>query len=297
MTLRHQTYRALRLTAKARPIRSFYRQLSHRNRLPIKSVADMPVDRVFNVRVERDARFTYIGGDSDVVGAALYWGNLARWEPETWREFIPLARNARGFLDIGAFTGGFTLVACAVNTDLRCVAFEPVPNVHSRLAENVAINGWSDRALTINAAVSDSIGTSRFFLPSKELPDTGYLETSLRSSGSQTGRWVTVATTTVNASLPPEFPVDLVKIDVEDSEGAVVRGLADMLADNTPAIVIELLASGGYAEVGDVLDEIGYDYFHLTAQGCVSVKHPSPVEGDPFMNYLCVPRRRRVGGG
>lgn len=290
MTAKHRAYEVVRSSARVRPIRTLYRTLAHRGRLPIKTFEGMPVDPVFKVRIDRETQFTYRGADSDNVASSLFWANLSRWEPETWREFIPRARRARGFLDIGSFTGSFTLVACAVNPTIKCIAFEPVPHVHQRLVENIAINGWERRARTVNAAVSDVTGPARFYLPSKEFPDTGFLEQSRRPPGDQQGNWVTVQATTVAAAVPADMPIDLVKIDAEDAEGLIVRAMADFLSHHTPTIIIELLATGGHREVTAVLDELGYDYFHLTSQGPVGVTTPLPMAGDPDMNYLCLPR-------
>jgi FkbM family methyltransferase len=249
----------------------------------------MPVDRVFEVWIAPNTRFAYRGSHSDVVARALYWEGLRKWERETWREFIPLAQSARGFLDIGAFTGAYSLAACAANPHLRCLAFEPVPSVHGRLVANIDLNGWSDRATAVNVAVSDQCGHARFFLPHRRFPDTGHLETSLRHADLERGSWVTVPTATLASMVPDGFPVDLLKIDVEDAEGPVIRGLLSLLTEHRPAIIIELLPTGGFRELPDALDAFGYSYFHLTRRGRIAVERPVPVDGDASMNYLCLP--------
>jgi FkbM family methyltransferase len=268
-----------------------FRELARRGIVPERLVWDMPLDPVFDVRVEGGQSFRYTGSKADVVARHLFWGELTRWESETWREFVPLARQARGFVDVGAFTGTYTLVACAVNPALRCVAYEPVPRVFDRLEANVALNGWGDRVQTVNAAVSTEVGTARFFLPGREFPDTGHLEISERAPREGDGGWVDVPTATLRATVPAELSIDLMKIDVEDAEGPVLRGMGDVVSDQRPTIVIELLCGGSHAEAIAVLDDVGYHYFHLTDRGRVPVANPVPAEGDPFMNYLCIPKQ------
>jgi hypothetical protein len=88
---------------------------------------------------------------------------------------------------------------------------------------------------------------------------------------------------------PGGAKVDLMKIDVEDAEGPVVASIANVLARDRPAVVIEMLASGSYEQAVDVLSALGYTFYHLTAEGMVAVDQPTPRVGDPHMNYLCLP--------
>jgi FkbM family methyltransferase len=48
-------------------------------------------------------------------------------------------------LDVGAYTGIFTLVGTLVNPNLKAHAFEIVPDVYDALRENCARNGILDR--------------------------------------------------------------------------------------------------------------------------------------------------------
>jgi FkbM family methyltransferase len=202
---------------------------------------------------------------------------------------IPLAAEAHCFVDIGSFTGAYTLVACAVNSHLRCLAFEPVPEVYERLCANISLNGWSHRATAINAAVSRASGTEMFWLPDRSFPDTGHLSSSARVDRERQGSWVPVPTTTLSAALPEGTKVDLMKIDVEDAEGPVVASIANVLARDRPAVVIEMLTSGSYEQAAEILSRLGYAFYHLTADGTIPVDRPTPRIGDPHMNYLCLP--------
>jgi FkbM family methyltransferase len=288
MPLKRVIRRAVNATAKVPVARRGYRYLCVNNRVPLKLCWPMDIDAVFTVPVD-GRKFKYGAAPKDVVAKHLYWGNLSRWESETWREFVPLARRARGFLDIGAFTGAYSLVAATANPSIDCIAFEPVPAVYERLQANVAVNRFEDRITTLNAAVSLEVGTGRFYLPSRDLPDTGHLDISVRSTDWQSGEWVDVRVTTVEAVLPDDFHVDLVKIDVEDAEGPVVRSMEGLIAKHRPTIVIELLADGSYGEVVEVLNRLGYGFLHLTHDGPKRVTTPTPLSGDPCMNFLCVP--------
>jgi FkbM family methyltransferase len=280
--------RVVASVAKALIVRRPLRWMVRRGLVPYGLVEWFPFSAELEIAVAGGA-FVYVAASDDPVARRLYWRGLKGWEPETWNAFLPLVARARGFVDVGSFTGVFTLVACASNPTVACVALEPVPRVFARLERNVAANRWTDRVTLVNAAASTTTGTSRFFVPIGPSPDTGHLEASARTPVAA-GEWVDVATTTLTAALPPGFPVDLLKVDVEDAEGPVLRGMSDIIAEYRPHIIIEVLASGSYPEAAAVLDAVGYDYFHLTSRGQVRMPTFAPRLGDPNMNYLCVPK-------
>src|SRR4051812_2901058 len=76
----------------------------------------MPVNTAFQVRVSDSERFTYVAISTDKVGRHLFWRGLDGYEPESTSIFVTLARSARGIVDVGAHTGLYTLLACAVNS-------------------------------------------------------------------------------------------------------------------------------------------------------------------------------------
>jgi FkbM family methyltransferase len=155
---------------------------------------------------------------------------------------------------------------------------------------NVEANNLMHRVILCPAAAGTADGTSQFFVPIGALPDTGHLKASARVPIAR-GEWVDVPTTTLATVLPEGFAVDLMKVDVEDAEGPVLQGMAEVIAEHRPSIIIEILAGGSYRQAAEVLDAVGYDYFHLTSRGRIRKATFAPIEGDRNMNYLCLPRR------
>jgi FkbM family methyltransferase len=282
--------RVARAVVRTEPSRSATRRLAHIIGTLARRLDGVPASEEFSVRVGPQQSFRYLAAPGDVIGRHLYWGGLRHWEGETWQVFLPRARAARTFVDIGAFTGAYTLVACAANPRIECLAFEPVPHVFRRMCDNLQLNEWTDRVTTVNAAVSGAEGRERFWLPDRPFPDTGHLATSARIDHEREGKWVEIPTTTLSAALPAGFTVDLMKIDVEDAEGPIVASMADVLARDRPTIIVEMLASGSYEHAAHVLLELEYSFYHLTANGPVRVDRPAPRPQDLRMNFLCLPR-------
>ena len=81
------------------------------------------------------------------------------WEPfETELIRRSLAPGAR-FLDAGANLGYFSVLAAArVGERGRVYAFEPEPRNFALLEANLALNGYDERALACQAALSEADG-------------------------------------------------------------------------------------------------------------------------------------------
>jgi len=118
--------------------------------LPPDRVARLPApSKLKEVTGEvRGVSFVMLRPDRCVIAKELYWGRGRRPRPEddlAVEVFATLAERSDVVLDIGAYTGLFTLVGTAVNPELRAYAFEIVPEVHRLLVENCERNGVSDR--------------------------------------------------------------------------------------------------------------------------------------------------------
>lgn len=229
-------------------------------------------------------------GAGDTQAAGAIWHGIGAAEPETYRWLSALAARSRVFLDVGANVGLYTLALAATRPDLTVVAFEPVPRVFEALRRNVALNGLSNVRLSA-AAVSDRTGTQPLFVPAGGVPVEATLLSGLRANTSR----IEVPTVTIDRAVEQYgLPgVDLVKVDVEGCELAVLRGTAATIAAHTPTFVCEILHGVGTgAEIALHMSALGYRFFALTAQGG---RHDPNLVGDPTfreLNYLLVHERR-----
>lgn len=208
-------------------------------------------------------------------------------EVETFAVWCDLVRKANTIIDIGANLGIYTLSACAVNPEATVVAFEPVTGTAEQLRLNVALNGWVDRCTVDEHAVTDHSGEALFYVPGDFSPIASLDPSGFRG---KTGTATTVRVGTLDELV--SRPVDLVKIDVEKFEPAVLRGMSRILADDRPAIIVECLPDGPGSEVEAILHEAGYQLFQLKADG------PEPVDGiqrhatEEYRNFLATPQPR-----
>jgi len=212
----------------------------------------------------RGVRFVMLRPDRCVVAKELYWGGGRRPRPAddlAVRLFATLAERSDIVLDIGAYTGLFTLVGTAVNPELRAHAFEIVPEVHRLLVENCERNGVADRV----TAHLEGVGAPGVTMTvpagtgGSALPD-------FYSSRLHFDAGVSVGFRTLDsvAQEVPDAARVLVKIDVEGTENEVFRHGQAFVPRFRPSILCEVLAGvADPRELETLLASHGYRYYQL----------------------------------
>lgn len=220
-------------------------------------------------------------GDDDIVGP-LFWHGWAGHETETATVFFARAASARVTLDIGAHVGYFALLAAHANPAGRVYAFEPLDRVRERLERNVALNGTTN-VTCVPLAVGSPSGTAEFFHGADPIPSSSGLSRAFMqtvvSRHELTSSLVEVVEIDAFVESHGVRGVDLIKVDTETTEGAVIRGMLGVLRRDRPEIVCEILGEGVAAEVEALLAPLGYEYFQLTDSGPQRREHirPDPV--------------------
>lgn len=153
-----------------------------------------------------------------------------------------------GLWDVGANVGFFSLLGAKLGGQV--VAWEPVAAVAELLAEAAERSGLTVdvRAVAVGAAP----GTEELLVSA----DASWSHLASRGNVAGTTSRV-VPVTTLDAELAAGTPAPaVVKLDVEGSEGDVLRGASTLLREVGPTLVIELHDTA--AEVCDLLDAAGY---------------------------------------
>lgn len=199
-------------------------------------------------------------GDRDAIGEVLFWRG-PKLESATIPVFVKFAKKARGVLDVGANAGLYSIIACAANPHARVKAWEPVPYLYERLRGNLAENGFESRCDARPTAVSDAAGTATLYIPE----DTTMA--SLHADHNSKATTIQVAIETVDEAVGPDFPVDLIKLDVESHEQAALLGMRATLERCKPAIIFECLPTTPSGPIEELLFEHGYQLFRLLRSG------------------------------
>jgi FkbM family methyltransferase len=165
--------------------------------------------------------------------------HLLGWEYEAdvIRVFRTFLTQQSVVLDIGANYGLYTVLAASIVRNFgRLYAFEGNPQVFKSLQRTIIANQLfhNTNITAVNLLVSDKKGRGVLHYAIEQL-----------GGGRMSGvgqACVEVDMTTIDDFLPDDLAVDLVKIDVEGHEPAVIRGMAQTIARSPKIrIIIEFV--------------------------------------------------------
>jgi FkbM family methyltransferase len=185
--------------------------------------------------------------------------------------------------DVGANIGVYSLLSAKYVGEHGTVhSFEPTPDIFSRLCANVKLNGF----ICIHPnqlAVAEKSGTSTFYL---------YKHNGMNSLARQDWVGEPLGQIEVKTISIDEYvcikglnKVDLLKIDVEGAELAVLKGARSLLCSVNPPIVVcefcdKTTRNFGYqvSSLRDFLESVGYQLFRWNSKSKCLV--PEPIRRD-----------------
>ncbi len=257
-------------------------------RVPVRGVVEvrLPGETVPPVLMRNDG--------SDRIASMLFWRGLDGWEPTTIRTFLRLISPGSIVLDIGANSGLFSLLAARRGPAVAVHAVEPVARVFSLLTSNVALNGASN-VTCHHLACSDRSGPAIMHVPSAEpVPVMASLFAGWCDAAESIEEQVDCVTVDDMVGTLGVGRVDVIKIDAEGSEDAVLRGGWRTLDEHRPFVLAEVLARPGLGDsVAAALGDHDYRIFRLGPGGARPCSDLSGgTDDDENHNYVFVPRLR-----
>jgi FkbM family methyltransferase len=277
------------------PLRWLLRKAALSDRLPRALWTRLPVEGVFEIDIGKSQTFHYFCEAGDRLGHVLHWRGLHEWESETLALFIPIVKQGRAFIDVGAYTGVYSLIACAANPNVNVIAIEPVPKTFDVLRKNVHLNGFQGRCQLMAIAVGECKEHGRMYLPSNEkFPSMACLVANAAETSSN---YIDVEVYTLDDICGDRDDVDLIKIDVEGRELDVLKGMRRVMSKCRPAIIIEVLQEAPTVELQDLLTAFGYIFFVISKTGLIPAERIEPQIKAIGRNYLCITPDRVVDLG
>ncbi|NEQ40211.1 MAG: FkbM family methyltransferase [Okeania sp. SIO3I5] len=206
--------------------------------------------------------------------------------PPVFNEIFSIIKPTDKLIDLGGHIGTFSLVAAGIGCQV--VAVEASPENARLIEASIQKNNFHNMRL-VHAAVSDKPGTLDFFA----LGPFGYVS---NSKADNTFQSVKVSAMTVPQILNDLNwdRVDFIKMDIEGSEVAAIRGMSDLLArKDAPMIFYE--SNGHTLEIFNqtpnslilALEELGYRNYLVESGGLVPVKS-TDWQFDCVVDYLAL---------
>ncbi|NED99069.1 FkbM family methyltransferase [Phytoactinopolyspora halotolerans] len=258
----------------------------------VRTCASMLDDRIRSERLPAPARVheveahmagvSFVMKDPDrcVIAKELYWGHGVRPRPADQLAldvFAALAKDAKLILDVGAYTGLFSILGARVAEDAQVHAFEVVPAVAKAALDNVVANDLLRRVTVHIQGVGKDGDSTRIAVGDggSALPD--FYSTELYFE-----HGVDVPVYSLDAimhSMPESVrgAATLVKIDVEGTEDVVLQNAQEFLEANRPDILCEVLPDSGDADrVATALAPHGYRLLRVEPDTLVEYGELSP---------------------
>ena len=201
--------------------------------------------------------------NSTAVQRALRRDGLSAYEPPTVAALLTLFGDAEPgftFFDIGANMGLYALLAAAMFEPDAVHAFEPTPATASVLRRAVDANGFGIDVVEV--AVGDRNGSAELHYSAKSDASNSMVEGFKESSSSVSVTTIRLDDHVRETACDP----DIMKIDVETFEPAVLAGAVETIARARPYIVIEVLNRRGHdhgVEITEAMAPFGYSYYEL----------------------------------
>ncbi len=174
------------------------------------------------------------------------------------------------FLDVGANTGYFSLLAARREPQSTIVAFEPVSFLFDELNRNIALNHFSNiKAIHAAAGAVEELRT--LFISGADNRGMSSFQPPENYSGmKEEVKTLPLDNWFANSGLAK---VDIIKIDVEGSEVSVLQGMQQLLQKFTPVILIEInpetlgLFDSDQADIFNFAADFSYRVFLITESG------------------------------
>lgn len=207
-------------------------------------------------------KFVMLRPDRCVVAKELYWGGGRRPKTEdnfALELFATVVRRCEAILDIGAYTGIFTLVSTLVNPNLHAHAFEIVPEVYRALFDNCLRNGILHLTTLHHVGVGEPDAFMRLPVRSRDSALPSFYSSRLHFDD---GILIRFRSLDSLSDLVPDGAHVAMKIDVEGTETEVLRYGQKFLDAFRPDILCEVLpdVADGH-ELETLLTPHGYHFY------------------------------------
>jgi FkbM family methyltransferase len=200
---------------------------------------------------------------------------VGAYESLTLRALRSLVRPGDIVLDVGANIGAIALpIARNLLGSGRVIAVEAAVETAAQLRSHVVDNGLDDRVQVVQTALSDRIGSARLRRGDFGAGDVGTL--TLEGEEQLHGDPVPLTTGDELRQRLGVERFDVLKIDVEGHEMAVLAGLSQTFAERPPRVVLlevvaenQARAGGSATALVDRMHELGYRGHAVRHRGVV----------------------------
>lgn len=201
----------------------------------------------------------------DAVAQVFFYFGIDSFESTSVYLWAQLAKQSRGVLDIGSYTGLYSLLAARVAPRAKIVAFEAVAHIADRLGQNADLNALSQIEVRCEA-VSDFNSTAELKIYGT---DANSGDSSLQDKPKPAHEKIDVPVRSIDSLdqdgvLPTR--IDLIKIDTEGDEYQALDGARIRIGKDRPIIFAEVLNDDAVAKIAAFAGSLSYSLYFVNEE-------------------------------
>ena len=161
------------------------------------------------------------------------------WEPWITKLFLTLVKPGMNIVEVGSNIGYYSLLGASIigkNGFIHC--FEANPHLCELLRRNLDINGFIPVSKSINKAVSDRQGKTKFRIQTDYLGGSFMCFSYAHQQPGKNVEIIEIESTSLDKELGQDYRVDLLKIDAEGAEPVIIPGAYNLLKNNQDIKII-----------------------------------------------------------
>jgi FkbM family methyltransferase len=232
------------------------------------------------------------------LGSYIEWSIffLGQYGHPTAHVIKSLLREGDAAIDVGANVGVYTLImAKSVGSSGRVAAFDANPEVHRRLMQNLELNGFIERCETFGCALSSHAGNRKLHLPPQDSWNRG--TATLIEHEMAEDRSIEVSVETLDRMMRNWGKCDLIKVDTEGNDFAVLEGARQIIERFLPSLIFEFdpelwpHAQDSAGKLSSALVKLGYS-FRFIDQRWGKIRTLDSASKFPRGNIVAFPAKR-----
>jgi FkbM family methyltransferase len=287
--MKHIIFKIVISLWKILPMKLFLsKQLKKSNFLILKLYKDLRFKGEMKVNFDNYS-FNLNNPGYTTIENEIFWKGIKGWEKCSVSLWIDLSKEAHAILDIGANTGIFTLIAAAVNKNAEIYSFEPVKRTSLLLKKNLEINNFKNINF-YEKAVSNVTGKSTFYDVTTESQYSSSLNEKMLEGISGTIQYEVDVISLDDLEELKNKKIDLIKLDVEMHEPESIQGMMNILKENLPVFIIEILNTEIGNRIENLIHEFDYCFYVINEE--IGLKETHTLGDGINQNFLLFPNTR-----
>ena len=214
------------------------------------------------------ANFYMLLNPTEHIQQQLFW--YGYYEKELGEVFNKIVKPGDVFLDLGANIGYFSLLVASNWPSVKVFSFEPLAALFQHMNDNVRLNNIKNIS-TVNAAVGETNEEKELFVSG---PDNLGMS-SFHQPGNYSGKKERVKVVAIDDWLKTSglSKIDIIKLDIEGSELAALKGMREVLQRQKPVLIAEMnpeslsMFNLKPSAIREYLKQLNFEGFLILANG------------------------------